>query len=102
MLLEINNLASETAGTVDQIKETIDGVQDAFKSLIILPQNFCILQETVTPDYNKFVGVGKQYGTDAQMFGDLFERIDDMVGTIHHSMDEELSQYSPLRNLPRI
>ncbi|MBQ1901248.1 MAG: methyl-accepting chemotaxis protein [Lachnospiraceae bacterium] len=86
---EINNLASETAGTVDQIKETIDGVQDAFKSLDNSATELLVfLQETVTPDYNKFVGVGKQYGTDAQMFGDLFERIDDMVGTIHHSMDE--------------
>jgi methyl-accepting chemotaxis protein len=86
---EINNLASETAGTVDQIKETIDGVQDAFKSLDDSASELLVfLQETVTPDYGKFVTFGKQYGDDAEMFGGLFEKIDEMVNTIHHSMDE--------------
>jgi len=86
---EISNLAAETAGTVNQIKETINGVQDAFKSLDGSASDLLLfLQKTVTPDYDKFVGVGKQYGVDAEMFGNLFQSINDMVSSINQTMDE--------------
>lgn len=86
---EISKLATETAGTVDQINDTIAGVQEAFASLnSSASELLTFLQETVTPDYDKFVGVGKQYGDDAQMFGNLFEKITEMVESINRTMDE--------------
>lgn len=86
---EISKLATETAGTVDKINETIAGVQEAFASLNSSASELLnFLQETVTPDYDKFVGVGQQYGDDAQMFGNLFEKITEMVESINRTMDE--------------
>ncbi|MCR4781553.1 MAG: methyl-accepting chemotaxis protein [Lachnospiraceae bacterium] len=86
---EISKLATETAGTVDKINDTIAGVQEAFASLNSSAEELLdFLQETVTPDYDKFVGVGKQYGEDAQMFGSLFDSITEMVTSINRTMDE--------------
>ncbi|MCR4781552.1 MAG: methyl-accepting chemotaxis protein [Lachnospiraceae bacterium] len=86
---EISKLATETAGTVDKINETISGVQEAFASLNTNASDLLnFLQETVTPDYDKFVGIGQQYGDDAQMFENLFAQITEMVNSINRTMDE--------------
>ena len=86
---EINKLASETAESVVQIKTTIQGVQDAFTSLDgSASEMLAFLQNTVTPDYDNFVNIGRQYGSDAQVFGDLFDKIQEMVGDINRTMDE--------------
>ncbi len=86
---EINKLAGETAESVEQIKTTIQGVQDAFTSLDeSASEMLTFLQDTVTPDYDNFVNIGKQYGSDAQVFGDLFDKIEEMVGDINRTMDE--------------
>ena len=86
---EISKLATETSGAVDKINETIAGVQEAFSSLnSSASELLTFLQETVTPDYDKFVGIGQQYGSDAEMFGSLFGRITEMVESINRTMDE--------------
>ena len=46
------------------------------------------IKETVTPDYDKFVNVAKQYGDDAGSFGDSSENIAQMVENIRASMEE--------------
>ena len=43
---------------------------------------------SITPDYDNFVNIGRQYGSDAQVFGDLFDKIQEMVGDINRTMDE--------------
>lgn len=86
---EINKLASETAEAVTQIQETIDKIQDAFASLDRSSgELLTFVKDTVAPDYENFVSIGKQYGTDAQSFGALTDQTADMVGYIRESMEQ--------------
>ncbi|MCR5557623.1 MAG: methyl-accepting chemotaxis protein [Butyrivibrio sp.] len=86
---EINKLASSTSEAVEQIRETIDGVQEAFGTLSSSSgELLTFIKDTVTPDYDKFVTVAKQYGNDAGSFGDSSENIAQMVENIRASMEE--------------
>ncbi len=86
---EINNLAMETKEAVDKIQETINAIQEAFTSLDESSgQLLAFVQETVTPDYDNFIEIGKQYGEDAQSFGRMSEQVAEMVEYIKESMDQ--------------
>ncbi|MBO6111464.1 MAG: methyl-accepting chemotaxis protein [Lachnospiraceae bacterium] len=86
---EINNLATQTNNAVDQIKVTINSVQEAFKDLSAGSNKLLdFVTGTVTPDYENFVKVGDQYGNDAALFGELAQRIEDMTNSIKTSMNE--------------
>ena len=86
---EINNLATQTNNAVVQIKETINSVQEAFKDLKGGSDKLLeFVTETVTPDYENFVKVGDQYGEDANLFGELAMRIEEMTESIRTSMNE--------------
>ncbi len=86
---EINKLASSTSEAVEQIRDTIDGVQEAFGTLSSSSGELLgFIKDTVTPDYDKFVGLAKQYGDDAGAFGDSSEKIAQMVENIRASMEE--------------
>ncbi|MBQ7615712.1 MAG: methyl-accepting chemotaxis protein [Butyrivibrio sp.] len=86
---EINKLASSTSEAVEQIRETIDGVQEAFGTLSSSSGELLeFIKETVTPDYDHFVDVAKQYGDDADSFGGSSENIAQMVENIRASMEE--------------
>ncbi|WP_026652253.1 methyl-accepting chemotaxis protein [Butyrivibrio proteoclasticus] len=86
---EINKLASSTSEAVEQIRETIDGVQGAFGTLSSSSGELLdFIKDTVTPDYDKFVGLAQQYGDDAGAFGDSSEKIATMVENIRASMEE--------------
>lgn len=86
---EINKLASETAEAVTQIQETIDKIQDAFTSLDRSSgELLSFVRDTVAPDYENFINVGQQYGTDAQSFGELTTQTADMVSYIKESMEQ--------------
>ena len=86
---EINNLATDTNEAVDEIKKTIESVQEAFSDLSAGSNKLLdFVTDTVTPDYENFVTVGKQYGDDAELFGHLATRIQDMTENIKNSMQE--------------
>jgi len=86
---EINKLAGETGDAVGQIQTTVEGVQNAFSNLLSSTNELLtFLKETVTPDYDNFVGVAQQYGNDAASFGDSSVQISDMVNTIRGAMGE--------------
>lgn len=86
---EINKLAESTKEAVVKIQETISGVQDAFASLSDSSNALIdFLDKTVTPDYDNFVNVGKQYGDDARSFGEVTDNIKNMVDSISMAMDE--------------
>ncbi len=86
---EINKLATETADAVQQIQDTIVSIEEAFGDLSSSSSKLlAFVTETVTPDYRNFVEIGKQYGDDAALFGDLAAQIDDMTENIRSSMDE--------------
>ena len=86
---EINNLANDTAEAVQQIQTTIDGVQDAFKTLTESSQELLdFVNDTAAPDYENFVHVARQYGDDAQQFGSQSDQIAQMVENIRNAMNE--------------
>ena len=86
---EINKLASDTAEAVSQIQTTIDGVQDAFKTLTDSSQELLdFVNNTAAPDYENFVHVARQYGDDAQQFGTQTNQIAQMVENIRTAMAE--------------
>ncbi|MCR5671371.1 MAG: methyl-accepting chemotaxis protein [Butyrivibrio sp.] len=86
---EINKLASSTSEAVEKIRDTVDGVQEAFGTLSGSSGELLqFIRETVTPDYDNFINVAKQYGDDAGAFGDSSESIAQMVENIRVSMEE--------------
>ena len=86
---EINNLATDTNEAVIEIKKTIDSVQQAFGDLSSGSNKLLdFVTDTVTPDYENFVTVGRQYGDDAALFGQLATRIQVMTENIRNSMNE--------------
>ena len=86
---EIGSLAGSTTDAVSEIQNTIEQVQQAFNSLINDAQDMLdFVQNTVTPDYSKFVGVAEQYGQDALSFEDSSEKISQMSDSIKNIMTE--------------
>ncbi len=86
---EIGRLAGDTSNAVEGIQKTIDEVKQAFSMLTEDSRSLLgFLKETVTPDYDKFVGVGKQYGADAESIEESTARISDMAENIESIMGE--------------
>ena len=86
---EIGKLANETSRAVDEIQSTITEVQKAFDGLTDESKALLeFLTGTVTPDYNSFVGVAKQYGVDASSIEELSSKISVMSENIERIMME--------------
>lgn len=86
---EINTLAEQTKNAVDQIQGTVDKIQTAFDQLSSSSASLLeFMRETVAPDYEKFISIGQEYGSDAQKFGDLADNISEMVRYISESMEQ--------------
>lgn len=86
---EIGKLAGDTAQTVNEIKDTIQEIQEAFNGLtndsrILLD----FIENTVTPDYNSFVQVGRQYGQDAESIELISKDLSNMAESIKMTMGE--------------
>lgn len=86
---EIGKLASETASTVGEIKQTTTKVEQAFDDLVEnSKQLLAFVKETVTPDYKRFVEVAKQYGQDAKDIQETSDKIANMAENIERVIDE--------------
>lgn len=89
---EIGALAASTAETVEKIQGTIVAVKESFHSLTKDAQGLLgFVQETVAPDYSKFVTVANQYGKDAQSINDTANILSEMATTIRNIMSETTS-----------
>ena len=85
---EIGKLATETDETVAKIQGTITEIQAAFEELSTGSNKLLgFIKDTVTPDYDHFVEIGRQYGEDAELFGTLSMQIDEMTENIGRSME---------------
>ncbi len=86
---EINKLALDTAEAVEKIQGTIGEVQGAFTGLLgSTNELLTFMTTTVSNDYNDFINMANQYGTDAAAFGEESEKIAEMVQTIREAMGE--------------
>ena len=85
---EIGNLASETATSVNDIKNTIGQVQGVIEDLTSDSSDIInFIKETVTPDYNKFINIAKEYESDTIKFEEIFNNIANMSKDIKEVMD---------------
>lgn len=86
---EIGRLAKDTSEVVKEIEETIHEVQKAFDMMMNGSESMLnFLKDTVTPDYNKFVNVGQQYGRDAVSIEEISNEVAEMAGNISQVMQE--------------
>jgi len=86
---EIGRLAGDTTSAATEIQNTINEVRKAFSSLTKDAQSLLtFIQDTVTPDYNKFIGVAKQYGEDASAIETSSTKLSEMADDIEKIMGE--------------
>lgn len=86
---EIGKLAGDTSLAVNEIKTTIEQVQEAFDELVKNSSSMLtFVKDTVTPDYDIFVGVAKQYGQDAVAIEDFSKEIAQMTKGIERIITE--------------
>ncbi|MBL4936499.1 methyl-accepting chemotaxis protein [Clostridium sp. YIM B02515] len=73
---EVRKLAEQSTQAVSNIKDTIAKVKDAFDNLSDNTQEVVsYIDSTVKLDYEAMVGVGNQYGSDAQYINTMSEEI---------------------------
>ena len=86
---EIGHLASETATSVEQIKQMISKVQSSFNGLEKNSQNMLsFIVEEVMKDYDSLVSVAVQYGKDADEISSFSSEIFQMSTNIDKTMNE--------------
>ncbi|BCN31165.1 methyl-accepting chemotaxis protein [Anaeromicropila herbilytica] len=86
---EIGNLSAETTNTVNEIKNTITLIQSAYNQLLTHSQFLLsFVKDTVTPDYQMFVDVAKQYGEDAESIEQIVTKISTMTQNIENVIGE--------------
>ena len=86
---QIGKLANETSTTVDEIQKTIKVTQDSIQGLMLDSKEMLeFVRETVTPDYNSFVGVAEQYGEDAEAIEKFTSYLGNMALGIKNTMNE--------------
>lgn len=86
---EIGKLAGDTTQVVGEIQKTIADVKRAFHMLTEDSKSLIgFLKDTVTPDYDSFVGVARQYGEDAAALERNSVKISEMAANIEGIMAE--------------
>lgn len=86
---EIGKLAGETASAVNEIKDTTEKIEDAFRLLIHTASELLqFITKTVSPDYEAFVHTAKQYESDAESIKGFSEKISEMSKGIEQIIHE--------------
>lgn len=84
---EVRKLAGETETMVKNIESIIVDVQNAFRQLSGDSEDMLsFVQNTVTPDYNKFVETASQYGKDAEYFANNADKISDIMQEVRQAI----------------
>ncbi len=84
---EIGKLAGQTESAVSNIQNTIEEVRDAFSSITDCTTSLVtFIDETVKPDYDKFIDVAKQYDNDAKSIEEISRTITGGVDDIEKAM----------------
>lgn len=86
---EIGSLASKTTASVSEIQATVTKVQVAIDNLMKQSKQLLgFIQDTVTPDYKKFVEIAAQYGNDANSVEETVTKIAGMTQNMEHVITE--------------
>ena len=96
---EIGKLAKETADTVEEIQKTIQAVQGAFAGLSGDAKAILgFLNDTVAPQYETFVKVAEQYGSDAETFRKVAEHIASTSQQVNETMEQVSAAIEQIAN----
>ncbi|NTV78681.1 MAG: methyl-accepting chemotaxis protein [Clostridiales bacterium] len=89
---EIGKLANATSNAVERIQVTITEVNGAYNGLTDGAGSLLdFVKNTVTPDYNNFVSIAKQYEEDALNIKNNFNKISEMSQNISQVINEVTS-----------
>ncbi|MBU3101142.1 MULTISPECIES: methyl-accepting chemotaxis protein [Clostridium] len=86
---EVRKLAEQSSTAVQRIQEVTGKVQLAFQNLSSNAQDVLgFIDNKVKPDYDSFVGTGKQYGKDAVVFNKMSSDIGDSMNIVNQTVLE--------------
>lgn len=86
---EIGKLAGDTSSAVLEIQNTVSQIQEAFTNLMNSSKEMlAFVTDTVTPDYETFVKIAKQYGADAESIERFSKQIEEMAENIENVTGE--------------
>jgi len=86
---EVKKLAEDSSSTVQRIQGVTLKVQQAFQNLSSNAQDvLTFIDNKVTPDYEQFVNVGKQYGEDAVIFNNMSSDIGASMNIVNETVTE--------------
>lgn len=97
---EVRKLAEESANEVENVKITIEKVQEAFKSLSESSNNLLyFMDKEVSPRFREFVKIGVEYEEDGQFLSDMSNDLADMSGDISEAIGQVNSVIDHLNNM---
>jgi len=86
---EVRKLAEDSSNTVQRIQEVTARVEKAFRNLSINAQDvLTFIDDEVTPDYEVFVDISKQYGEDAIIFNNMSLDIGASMNIVNETVSE--------------
>jgi len=86
---EVRKLAEDSSSTVQRIQEVTMRVEKAFQNLSSNAQDvLTFIDSKVTPDYELFVDISKQYGEDAVVFNKMSSDIGDSMNIVNDTVSE--------------
>jgi len=86
---EVRKLAEDSSSTVQRIQEVTMRVEKAFQNLSSNAQDvLTFIDNKVTPDYQLFVDISKQYGEDAVVFNKMSSDIGDSMNIVNDTVSE--------------
>lgn len=86
---EVRSLAEQSSETVSKVKETIDKVEQAFKSLSDNSKELLkFMDKDVTEQFSFFSEVGKEYSNDADFVSNMSKELAVMAENLAESVNE--------------
>lgn len=86
---EVSNLAEQTSTAVEEIQNIVGAIEQSFNEVKTCSEDLLVfVNETVKPDYAKFVDTAEQYGKYANALSDINELINSMTISIGDSVNE--------------
>lgn len=86
---EVSNLAEQTSTAVEEIQNIVSAIEQSFDEVKTCSEGLLeFVNETVKPDYDKFVDTAEQYGTYANTLSNINELINTMTISIGNSVNE--------------
>lgn len=86
---EVRKLAEQSSSAVENVKSTIDKVQEAFKNLSKNSNELLkFMNDKVSPQFQTFIKIGEQYQNDGSFVNNMSEEIASMTEEISATINQ--------------